>query len=100
MHHRGFVHDQHIHIERLSGMVFELARVGPRPQQRMQGACWPHAGDQGTQVQPAVGRHLLLQARQRVVNGLLQTRSRLARGRSQRHTQRAFALVQGQQQSQ
>ena len=81
-------------------MVPELPRVRPRTQQRMQGARWPHAGDQRVQVQAAALWHLILQTGQCVVDGLLEPRRRLARGRGQRHAQRTVALVQCQQQSQ
>ena len=100
MHHRGFVHDQHIHIERIGRVVAELACVGPRAQQRVQGARWPHAGDQRVQVEATVSRHLLLQSGQCVVDGLLESRRRLARGRSERHAQWAAVFVQCQQQRQ
>ena len=98
VHHRGFIHDQHIHIERVGGVVAKLACVGPRPQQRMQRARRAHTGDQRAQVQACIGRHG--QAGQGIVDRLLQTRRRLAGGRSQRHAQRAAIGVQRQQQRQ
>ena len=52
MHHRGFVHDEHIHIQRVARVVPELARVGPRAEQRMQSAGWANALNQRIQVQP------------------------------------------------
>ena len=98
VHHRGLVHDQHIHIERVGRVVAKLACVGPCPQQRMQRARRAHAGNQRAQVQTCIGRHG--QAGQGIVDRLLQARRRLASGRSQRHAQRAAIGVQRQQQRQ
>ena len=51
VHHRGFVHDQHVHIERVGRVVSELAGPGPCAQQRVQGAGRANALDQRIQVQ-------------------------------------------------
>ena len=50
--HGGFVHDQHVHIERMAGVVAELARVGPGAQQGVQGPSRAHPLREGIQSDP------------------------------------------------
>ena len=102
VHHRGLVHDEHIHIERVGRVVAKLSGVGPRTQQRVQGAGRANALDQRVQIE--CGRcafaSLALEGLERAVNRLLEPRCRFAGGRGQGHAQGAGAIVQGQQQRQ
>ena len=50
MNHRGFVHDQHIHIQWVRGIVAEAPRLGPSPQQGVQGSGGTHALNECVQL--------------------------------------------------
>ena len=64
-------------------MVGEGARVGPRPEQAVQGARGAHA--RGQLAQRQLGADAVGQLAQRLVDRLLQARGRLAGGRGQGH---------------
>ena len=101
VHHGRFIHDDDVHVQRCAGIEAELARVGPRTQERVQRARRAYALGKGGQVQARAFRCLAFprcglcrdgpQARaqflQRAVNRLAQARGRLAGGRGQGHAQ-------------
>ena len=98
MHHRGFIDDEHINVQRLAGVVAELARVRPRAQQRVQRARRAHALGQRVQVERAADA--LAQLAQRGVDGLLQPRCGFAGGRGQCNAQALGLGIHGEQQRQ
>ena len=101
VHHGRLVHDDDVHVQWRAGVEAELARVGPRTQERVQRARRAYALGKGGQVQPGALRAWMFprcslvwdgpQARaqflQRAVNRLAQARGRLAGGRGQGHAQ-------------
>ena len=85
VHHRGFVDEEHVDLQRLGRVVHEAACAGPRAQQRVQRAGRPQprcpAG------QPQAVAVLRLQVLQRGADRLPQPRRGLAGGRGQCHAQ-------------
>ena len=98
VHHGSFVHDQHVHVQRVAGVVAKLARVGPGAQQRVQRARCTHALRERRQIERAA--QPLVQAAERCINGLLEPRRRFSGGRGQCHAQALGRCIDRKQQCQ
>ena len=96
MDHGRLVHDQHIQLQRMGRIGAEGARVRPRTEQGMQGARGADVRGQLAQIE--VRRQRLGQALQGRLDGLLESRRSLARGRGQGHAQGLALRVDGEQQ--
>ena len=100
VHHRGLVDDEDVDVERVGAVVGEVAGVGARAQQAVQGARGTDGLGPGAQVEAIrctayLGGQLL----QRLVDRLFETGRRLAGGRRQGDAQGRLAGA-GQQQRQ